>query len=202
MKLLGLFSHFAKVKMNEIMEQKLPIIWSKYIDFDPLVNVDYVESYTRNILGNTENTSNTSGNEKINEVREQENEGTTTSTSTDNSSGLIVNSDTPQGQISKEGILTGDYASSTTANEGETNINSETNVSDNQNVESNIKRDTTGSYKALGTDNKDETFRRTMRGNSGVMTTAQKLIAQYRDIVIAVDREIIEECNSLFFGLF
>lgn len=92
----ALFSHFAKVKMNEIMEQKLPIIWSKYIEFDPLVNVDYVESYTRNILGNTENTSSTSGNEKVNDVRTQENEGKTTSESTDNSSGLIVNSDTPQ----------------------------------------------------------------------------------------------------------
>ena len=34
------------------------------------------------------------------------------------------------------------------------------------------------------------------------MTTAQKLIAQYREIVVAVDKEIIEECNSLFFGLF
>lgn len=41
-----------------------------------------------------------------------------------------------------------------------------------------------------------------MRGNSGVMTTAQKLIQQYRDIVIALDKEIIDECNSLFFGLF
>ena len=41
-----------------------------------------------------------------------------------------------------------------------------------------------------------------MRGNSGVMTTAQKLIAQYREIVIAIDKDIIEECDSLFFALF
>ena len=92
----ALFSHFAKVKMNEIMEQKLPLIWSKFIEYDPLVNVDYVESYTRNIEGNTENTSSTSGNEKVKENRTQENVGKTTSTSEDTSSGLIVNSDTPQ----------------------------------------------------------------------------------------------------------
>lgn len=34
------------------------------------------------------------------------------------------------------------------------------------------------------------------------MATAQKLIQQYRDIVVAVDRDIIEELDSLFIGLF
>jgi hypothetical protein len=198
----ALFEHFAKVKMNEIMEQKLPLIWSKYIEYDPLVNVDYVESYTRNIEGTNKTDSETSGEEKVKNEREQENNGTTTSTSTDTASGLIVNSDTPQGQISKEAILGGSYASSTTANENTSNIESETNVTDTQNVEENIKRDTNGNYSQTGSDTKDETFRRTMRGNSGVMTTAQKLIQQYRDIVIAVDRDIIEECNSLFFALY
>ena len=92
----ALFAHFAKVKMNEIMEQKLPIIWSKYIEYDPLVNVDYVESYTRNIKGENESKSETSGTESAKDKRTQENNGETTSTSKDNSSGLIINSDTPQ----------------------------------------------------------------------------------------------------------
>lgn len=198
----ALFSHFAKVKMNEIMEQKLPIIWSKYIEFDPLVNVDYVESYTRNIEGTSQNNSETKGNEVAKGDRLQKNEGRTNSTSEDNGSGLIVNSDTPQGQINKQNILQGAYASSTTANENTSTIESQTNVSDKQTIEGNLDRQIEDSYESVGSDSKDETFRRTMRGNSGVMTTAQKLIAQYRDIVIAVDREIIEECNSLFFGLF
>ncbi len=92
----ALFSHFAKVKMNEIMEAKLPILWSKYIEFDPLVNVDYVESYTRNIEGTSKNNSETTGNESATDDRTQKNEGRTNSTSNDTSSGLIVNSDTPQ----------------------------------------------------------------------------------------------------------
>lgn len=96
MKHLGLFSHFAKVKMNEIMEQKLPILWSKYIEFDPLVNVDYIESYTRNIEGSNKTDSETTGNEKVKDKRTQDTSGKTTSESQDNSSGLIVNSDTPQ----------------------------------------------------------------------------------------------------------
>lgn len=92
----ALFEHFAKVKMNEIMEQKLPIIWSKFIDYDPLVNVDYVESYTRNIEGTNQNNSETEGNEKVKNERDQENNGRSISKSTDNGSGLVVNSDTPQ----------------------------------------------------------------------------------------------------------
>lgn len=92
----ALFSHFAKVKMNEIMEAKLPILWSKYIEFDPLVNVDYVESYTRNIEGTNKTDSETNGEEKVKEKRTQDSEGKTVSSSEDTSSGLIVNSDTPQ----------------------------------------------------------------------------------------------------------
>lgn len=101
----ALFAHFAKVKMNELMEEKLPIIWSKYIEYDPLVNVDYTESYTRNIEGTENNSSSTTGSEAIHNEGEITNEGTTTSESTDSASGLIVNSDTPQGEINKENIL-------------------------------------------------------------------------------------------------
>ena len=91
-----LFQHFAKVKMNELMEEKLPIIWSKYIEFNPLVNVDYTESYTRNIEGTENNSSSTTGAEAVHNEGEITNEGTTSSTSSDTASGLIVNSDTPQ----------------------------------------------------------------------------------------------------------
>lgn len=92
----ALFSHFAKVKMNEIMESKLPIIWSKYIEYDPLVNVDYVESYTRNIEGKSTNNSETKTNETVNDEKTSENSGESTSTSKENTTSLIVNSDTPQ----------------------------------------------------------------------------------------------------------
>jgi len=33
------------------------------------------------------------------------------------------------------------------------------------------------------------------------MTTAQKLIEQYRKIVIAVNKEIVDELDDLFIGL-
>ena len=90
---IGLFKHYVKTTMVEIMEEYLPLIYSSSIEYDPLVNVDYTETFSR--TANIE------------------------STGSSNSSGLGVMSDTPQGQISKSAILGGSYASSTSANENE-----------------------------------------------------------------------------------
>lgn len=85
---MELFKHQVKVAMQEIMEEKLPLIYSASIKYDPMVNVDFTETYE--------------------ETNAQD--GT--------ADGLNVNSDTPQGQINKTKILQGDYASSTGASEG------------------------------------------------------------------------------------
>ena len=90
---IGLFKHYVKVTMTELLEEYLPLIYSASIEYDPLVNVDYTETFSR--TANIE------------------------STGSSNSSGLGVMSDTPQGQISKSAILGGSYASSTSANENE-----------------------------------------------------------------------------------
>ena len=155
---IGLFKHYAKVYMQEIMERYLPLIYSNSINYDPLVNVDYTESFERNIQGNAESNSN----------------------STNEASGLSVNSDTPQGQINKEAILGGNYASNTGASE----------------TESSISDTTTNSNET------DETYTKKVKGNSGVSATAQKMIQQYRENIIAIDERIINELDKLFMGLY
>ncbi len=89
----GLFKLMVKNKMNNIMESKLPLIYSAAIKYDPLVNVDFTETFNRQ--------------------------------TNDSASGLTINSDTPQGNINKEDILAGNYASSTqggeSANQGNEN---------------------------------------------------------------------------------
>lgn len=151
---IGLFKHYAKVYMQEIMERYLPLIYSNCIEYNPLINVDYEESFTRNITGSGE------------------------SNSTNNASGLSVNSDTPQGQITKSNILAGNYASNTGASETESQIN-----------------DTTSNTT-------DETYSKKVKGNSGVSATAQKMIQQYRENIIAIDERIINELDKLFMGLY
>lgn len=136
----------AKVALQELMEEKLPLIYSLSIEYDPLVNVDYSEEY----------------------------EGTNTGNSKSNSSGLVVNSDTPQGQISKDTILQGKYASNTSGNQ----------VDD--------QTDTEG-Y---------QSYSKRVKGNSGVSATAQKMIQQYRENIIMVNRDIIKDLATLFIGLY
>lgn len=162
----GLFRHYALITMEEIMESKLPLIYSAAIKYDPLINVDYTESFERTIDGRSTST------------------GMSNSTSNNNASGLNINSDTPQGQISKTDILNGAYASSTSASETEASINDSTNTSNE------------------GSSNTDESYSKRMVGNSGVSATAQKMIEQYRENIRAIDYDIIKELSTLFMGLF
>ena len=81
----ALFKAKLKVMLDEIMEEYLPVIYSTAIEYDPLVNVDFTESYSGSDVNSGDS--------------------------------LSVQSDTPQGQISKSEILSGKYASSTGASE-------------------------------------------------------------------------------------
>ena len=159
---IGLFIHYAKATMNELMEEYLPLIYSSAIQYDPLVNVDYTESFNRNSqTGNT---------------------GTSSSSSSSSGSALGVNSDTPQGQISKASILAGNYATSTSATENENSVSNETDTQSNS--------------------NSLENYTKRVKGNSGVSATAQKMIEQYRNNIRAIDREIIDKLDILFMGLY
>lgn len=159
---IGLFKHYAKVTMEELMEEYLPLIYSASIEYDPLVNVDYTESFSR-----TSNVDNT---------------GVSVSNSSNSGSSLGVNSDTPQGQISKTSILQGAYASNTTATETSSSIGNRTDTSSGSDAE--------------------EQYTKHMKGNSGVSATSQKMIEQYRNNIRAINREIIDKLEPLFMGLY
>lgn len=151
---IGQFMLFVKDKMNEIMETYAPLIYSASIKYDPLVNVNFTESY----VGANDSSSNSKSNSS--------------------SSGLTVNSDTPQGQINKDEILKGKFASSTGANENENEVQDSSTNTGNQ------------------------TYTKTTKGNSGVSATSQAMIKQYREIIRAINTEIVYELEPLFMGLY
>lgn len=139
---VALFKHQVKIAMKEIMEEKLPLIYSASIKYDPMVNVDFTETYSE----------------------ENSQDG--------NTDGLNVNSDTPQGQISKSEILAGNYASSTGASEGTSHSEGK------------------------------QSYTRHQKGNSGTLTTAQALVQQYRNNIIMINRDIINDLSSLFMRIY
>ena len=151
---IALFKHQVGVAMREIMEEKAPLIYSASIEYDPLVNVDFTETY--------ESDSETSG----------------SSNNSSSGSGLTVNSDTPQGQVTKANILAGNYASSTSANEG------------------------TSSGSASNSDEGHSEYTKRVKGNSGVSATAQRMVQQYRENIIMINRDIVKALESQFFGIY
>lgn len=161
-----LFEHYAKTTMNEIMEEYLLKIYTKFLEYDPLSSVDYVEEFERTINSDTETN------------------GTSNSSSNSNGSGLSVNSDTPQGQLNKQEILQGKYASNTTASETETSVQDETTTSNN------------------GISNTTEKYTHSMKGDNGVIVTNQYLIREFRELAVSFDLEIINKLSTLFMGIY
>lgn len=159
---IALFRHYAKVSMNELMEEYLPLIYSASIEYDPLVNVDFTETFTRE--ANVDNT------------------GRSVSNSTNTGNSIGINSDTPQGRVTKQSILAGNYATATAGTETESQIDNTTNT-------------TSGSES-------EESYTKRVKGNSGVSATAQKMVEQYRNNIRAINREIIEKLEPLFMGLY
>lgn len=155
---IGAFQLYVKQQMRETMETYAPLIYSASIKYDPLVNVDFTETFDRTSESKTNSDSNSSS----------------------SGSGLVVNSDTPQGQISKGAILNGSYASSTSANENTSSIND--------------------SSENTGTGS--ESYTRKTVGNSGVSATAQAMVRQYRDNIRALNSEIVYELAPLFMGIY
>lgn len=155
---IGKFMNDAKDLMAELMESYAPLLYSASLKYNPLVNVDFSEEFTRESDSTTRNNS----------------------SSNSNASGLSVNSDTPQGQINKNAILEGQYATSTSASESDSTVND---ISTN-----------------IGEGN--EHYIKQTRGNSGVSATAQKMVEQYRDNIRAINTEIVYALDSLFMSIY
>lgn len=158
----ALFKHYAKVTMQEIMERYLPKIYSNFLEYDPLSNVDFTEEYTREILG--------------------ESQGKSNSSSTNNANGLNISNDTPQTNVSYQDLQSGFYASNVSQSETESKINDETNANSSSNT--------------------IEKFTRHEEGDNGVIITNQRLVKEYREIIVAIDEEIINELGKLFMAIY
>ena len=96
-----------------------------------------------------------------------------------------MSSDTPQGQISKSTILAGQYASSTTAGENTNTTSTTDSVTNN----------------SSGSNSGTEQFTRHVKGNRGISATYQAMIKQYRENILTIYNDIINDLNDLFMGI-
>lgn len=146
---------------------------TKNIDFT--VNKEYFETVTRELETENESSSNANSNNVVNDDR------TSTSTNTSKTSNIAdgVN----------KARLTDDYVTSTTGDTNNTNDTSKTN---------------TDSTSTSNTDSKGkqfETLTTSGRGNIGTTSSAQ-LIKEWRDIMLNLDKQLIEDCADLFMQIY
>lgn len=80
--------------------------------------------------------------------------------------------------------MNGEHASSSSAQESETDITDTTTTSQN------------GKSKTV------ETYEHTMKGDNGVVVTNQYLVREFREIANNFNLEIIKDLNTLFMGLY
>lgn len=139
----AMFKLKLKSKLDEIMEEKAPLLYSMAIKFNPLDEFEIEEK----TIGHENGTTTTDG------------------------SNLRINSTTPQGEINKTDILQGRYASTTVADEA-----------DNK-VENGVDTDST----------------RTSKGRN---SSPYRLINEYRNNIVAFNKDIISDLAELFIGIY
>lgn len=182
----ALFAHKAKVLMQEIMEEKLPLIYTNSIEYDPLVNVDYTETFQK--------TGNENGTNQGRIDNNSHSEGISNSNSSNNGSSLAINNNTPQTNITKQNLESGIYASNVNQNDTSNSIEDETVTSSSAN--------NTQTNSSSSNINNTEQYTRHFKGNQGISASYQAMIKQFRENIVAIDRDIIKELNVLFMGIF
>ena len=146
------FAQKAQVFMAEIMDEKAPLLYAKTQLVNPIFDTNITETFDGLSSSKSENVNTNEG------------------------SGLTVNQNTPQGQINKQAILNGDYASSTSANEGESKN------TDKGNSEGNQK------------------YTKTIQGNQ--KKSPIEMMADYQKYATAIEKEIIDRAGCLFMNVY
>lgn len=154
---VALFKHYAKIRMNEIMEQKLPLIYSSSIEYDPLKNMDYTEELTR----------------------EAQNKGNASSNSNSNitNNDFTFNSDLTQGELLLDEVKLGKYGSTATNSEANANSNDNTNTNSENSGNEHTVNHVTGNRGVLDTPAKMIGFYR-----DNIITINKDIIHELSDI--------------------
>lgn len=186
---VGRFLDELECSMLEIMPKYNLLFMTADQDFNPIFNVDYQRTIDRNrgesVTGSTETETDTTATD------------TTTTNNTANSDNKQVQSQTPQGQIDipAKDINSVKYADQ--VNWGKDNSTSGGTSTGSGSTTANSNTDT-----EANTEETEKTLE-TTKGNFGVVS-AQDLILKYRETIINIEQEIINDprINELFMLVF
>lgn len=201
-----LFLHYLNTRMEEIMPYYNDLYKSATLEFNPLYDYDLQTTSKRTSDGETASSSTVTGTDNLT--------GADSGTSSGNSTGKITDkdtvtgqdvtkfSDTPQGELS--GVLNGNYLTnatvvdkSSTTNGDRSTQNTTTETNEHNRTEQRTNESTKNDS---GTAKTTEDYVLSVKGKSGGKSYS-KLLTEFRDTLINIDKMIIDELNDLFMGL-
>lgn len=179
---VGLWKLWLCNKLNEIMPYYNQLYKSELLTFNPLYDVDYTRKYEKKGDENRDTNSTT----------EQKNSGSFSSESNSTNSGVSRNmfSDTPQGALDNV--------------ENETYLTNATKVTQNDNGSVRGSGSSNGSNDVKFNEgnkiNSTEDYLEKVSGKTASRSYAN-MLEEYRKTFLNIDKMVIEELSSLFFGL-
>lgn len=167
---VGRFLQELEISLNEIMPYYNQLFFSADQDYNIIYNVDYKRTIDRDLSGNTSSITESSATDSTE----------TSANSTSNSK--HVTSDTPQNQLSitNKQIDTVDYANQVDWNKDDAESSGST------------SGESSTSASGTGTNKEKESTLETTKGNFGVVS-AQDLIKKYRELIINIEQQIIND---------
>lgn len=208
----GLFRNRLKVRMNEIMPYYNQLYLSTQLDISPLFNEIYNETFTREGVDDRDTSVNgrtaskqTTESEQSGE-RKSDEQSETAQKVLQTRDGRTVRSDTPQGLLSMPDIENEVYATDAA-------INADKDMTeDSSRTQHDAAESTSGQGKSstaaegdstqhtLESGRKWEEFTRKIEGVRGVSQVS--LLREWRESMLNIDMQIIDELNDLFMGVY
>lgn len=178
------FKHFLKNKLNMLMPyyKQLYETELRCQDIDFMLNKDLTETFERT---NTSDKRSQTDNNSVSDITSQDTSNLTNSTNENNKESYLE-----QGlaNLSVEDKLTG-----VTNNTSDINQNATTNSTG-----SNVSQGTSTTIDSVAD---KEITKLISQGNIGVTSSAE-LLEKWRKVIINIDKQIIEECSSLFMQVY
>lgn len=191
---VGLWLHWLRTRMGEIMPYYNELYKSALIEFNPMHDYELNHKSQRINDGNT-----TTETEEITEIENTtDTEGSNHSTNNRESTRQNINkfNDTPQGQLTN--VLNGTYLTNATVDDATGADN--TTATSNQTGKVSGSGTTSGSTSGVSTVKNTEDYTLTISGKTGGKSYS-KLLTEFRETLLNIDMMIINDLSDLFMGL-
>lgn len=187
-----LFKRFLNRKMKEIMPYYNQLYKSEDIEYNPLFNIDITETYEHA----TESTGNMSQTGQVNDSTSATGKLTGKNTTDTKGDNFNAESDTPKSGVSLDEIKNNKYVS-------KTNYVNDNSLATEDSTQDSINSSTgeqTSNSNANSVQSNNENYVRKTEGSSAGLPFS-KAIKQWREVMLNIDMQIIEELEPLFMGL-